>query len=271
MDCSRRNCDGLPRAEPQFQAALQVDDKQTLYDKEQLIGGRMEVPSVHVVKHSETQTAPVHLADYQIPIGFRNGRRLCGEVYDRKRWIFDRLVRIRIGCNHMYRIAAIGCGHLHDDGVLPGLFIAICRASFTNVFRSRLMVPGESRGASETAQRPACLRSWLPILNLIAGPEQLPVCFPVHRIWTDVRTGHQATHGPSSRCVWRQRRDRAPQPQVWQRRAASGTADAQRGVRRPPLGKVRRRIDLRWSSGVMTPPNAGTRSAAVRAHHRRIQ
>jgi len=168
MNYSRRNCDGLPRAEPEFQVALQVDDKQTLYDKEQLVGGRMEVPSVHVVKYSETQTTPVHPADHQIPIGFRNGRRLCGEVYDRKLWVFDRLVRIRIGCNHMYRIAVIGCGHLHDNGVLPGLFIA-CRAAFTNVFRSRLMVPGESRTSGKSRAAHVAKRRSLKLARRRAG------------------------------------------------------------------------------------------------------
>src|SRR3981189_1166074 len=58
INCSRRNCDGLPRAELQFQSSLQVDGKQTLYDKEQLIGGRMQVPAGHVLTHTETQTTP---------------------------------------------------------------------------------------------------------------------------------------------------------------------------------------------------------------------
>jgi adenylate cyclase, class 2 len=105
MNCCGWNCDGLPRTEPQFYAALQVDSKQAFYDKEQLIGGGMEMPSVHVGEHGETQTTPIHLADHRISIGLRNSGCLSSEVYDYKRWIFDRFVRVRPGCNHMSRIA----------------------------------------------------------------------------------------------------------------------------------------------------------------------
>jgi hypothetical protein len=105
MNCCGWNCDGLPRTKPQFYAALQVDHKQAFYDKKQLIGGWMEMPWVHIVKHSEAQTTPIYPADYRVSIGLRNSSCLTGEVCDHKRWIFDRFVRIRIGCNHMSRIA----------------------------------------------------------------------------------------------------------------------------------------------------------------------
>ena len=97
MNRARGYRDGLPRTEPQFCPALQIDDERPLDDEKQFVGCRVVMPAKDVVEHGETEATAVDPADHLVSIGFQDRGRLSFEVHHLQRRKPNRFARVGVG------------------------------------------------------------------------------------------------------------------------------------------------------------------------------